>query len=160
MCHRGAARELSIGCLTEGRNDDRPGPLPHAMTDVATEKTALVVEDEMLFRLEICDLLEADGYAVVEAGSAAQALERLDGSVSLMVTDIRMPGAMDGLALVREVVGRRPDVAVVVVSAQVTPKPGDLPDDVIFVGRPFLESRIRRAVRDAVVSRSGGPASN
>lgn len=130
------------------------------MTDDPTVKTALVVEDEMLFRLDVRDILEAEGYAVVEAGSAAQALERLDSAVSLMVTDIRMPGAMDGLALVREVVRRRPDVAVVVVSAQVTPKPGDLPDNVPFVGRPFLESRIRRAVSDALVARSGGVASD
>ena len=144
----------------EERNDGLAGPLPHAMTHVETERTALVVEDEMLFRLEICDLLEAEGYTVIEAGSAAQALERLDGAVSLMVTDVRMPGAMDGLGLVQEVVRRRPDVAVVVVSAQVTPKPGELPDDVPFVGRPFLESRIRRAVRDAVLSRSGGAASD
>lgn len=130
------------------------------MTHVAIAKTALVVEDEMIFRLEVCDLLEAEGYAVVEAGSAAQALECLDGAVSLMVTDIRMPGSMDGLALVREVVRRRPDVAVVVVSAQMTPKPGDLPEDVPFVGRPFLESRIRHALRDAIASRSGGPRSD
>lgn len=140
--------------MTDGRNEGVAGPLPLAMTDAASARTALVVEDEMLFRLEVREVLEADGYAVVEAGTAAQALERLDGAISLVVTDVRMPGAMDGIALVREVVRRRPDVAVVVVSAQMFPKPGDLPDDVPFVGRPFLESRIRAAVGIAVASRS------
>lgn len=139
--------------MTEVRNDGRAEPLPNAMTDAANEMTALVVEDEMLFRLEVRELLEAEGYAVVEAGSAAQALERLDGAVSLMVTDVRMPGAMDGIALVREVARCRPDVAIVVVSAQMVPEPGDLPVGIPFVGRPFLESRIRAAVRDAVASR-------
>ncbi len=61
------------------------------MTDNPSATTALVVEDEMLCRLEVRDLLEADGYAVVEAGNAAQALERLDVAVGLVVTDVRMP---------------------------------------------------------------------
>lgn len=139
--------------MTGGRNDGPVASLPLAMTDDAPEKTALVVEDEMLFRLEVVDLLEGEGYAVVEAGSAAQALSRLDDAMSLMVTDIRMPGGMDGLALVREVARRRPDMAVVVVSAQVTPRPGELPAGTPFVGRPFLESSIRAAILEAVSGR-------
>lgn len=79
----------------------------------------------MLCRLEVRDLLETEGYAVIEAGNAAQALERLDDTVGLVVTDVRMPGQMDGLALAREVMSRRSDVAVVVVSAVVAPRPGD-----------------------------------
>ncbi|MFC6790970.1 response regulator [Methylobacterium komagatae] len=122
------------------------------MNNAPHAKTALVVEDEMLFRLEVRELLEAEGYAVLEAGNAAQALERLEGAVSLTVTDVRMPGAMDGLMLVQEVIRRRPDMAVVVVSAQVTPRPGELPDHVPFVGRPFLESRIREAIGQAVAA--------
>lgn len=136
------------------RNEGPGAPLPLAMTYDPSARTALVVEEEMLFRLEVRDLLEADGYVVIEAGNAAQALERLDGSVSLVVTDVRMPGPMDGLALVREVSRRRPDIAIVVVSAQMTPEPGELPDDVPFVGRPFLESRILASVRDAISSRT------
>ncbi|MBE7200001.1 MAG: response regulator [Parafilimonas terrae] len=116
--------------------------------------TAVVAEDEILFRLEVAEILEEEGYAVIEAVSAAQALERLDASVSLLVTDVRMPGAMDGFALAHEVSRMRPDVAVVVVSAQVTPGSGDLPDGVAFVGRPFLESRIRAAVRAAVTAKT------
>ena len=143
--------------MTMRRNEGSPGPLPLAMTDAPSAKTALVVEDEMIFRLEVRDLLEADGYAVVEAGNAAQALERLDHGVVLVVTDVRMPGTMDGLALAREVACRRPDVAVVVVSAQVRPRPGDLPGHVPFVERPFLESRFRDAVRRAEAARTPYP---
>lgn len=143
--------------MTDRRNDGAGASFPRPMPDDAPGKIALVVEDEMLFRLEVRDLLEAEGYAVIEAGCAAQALERLGAPVSLMVTDIRMPGAMDGLGLVREVARRRPDMAVVVVSAQVTPKPDDLPEGTPFVGRPFLESRIRAAVRDAVSGKATPP---
>ncbi|AIQ92421.1 response regulator [Methylobacterium oryzae] len=128
--------------------------MPLAMTDAPDAKTALVVEDEMLFRLEVRDLLEAKGYAVVEAGNAAQALERLDGTVTLMITDVRMPGTMDGLALAREVTRLRSDVAVVVVSAQVTPRPEALPGHVPFVERPFIESRFHAAIDRAVSART------
>ena len=138
--------------MTPRRNEGSGGPLPLAMTDAPNAKTALVVEDEMLFRLEVRELLEAEGYVVVEAGNAGQALERLDGAVTLMVTDVRMPGAMDGLALTREVIRRPADVAVVVMSALVTPRPGELLDHVPFVGRPFLESRIREAIGQAVAA--------
>jgi CheY-like chemotaxis protein len=143
--------------MTSGRNNGPRASFPLAMPDDAPEKTALVVEDEMLFRLEIRDLLEAEGYAVTEAGSAAQALARLDDAMSLMVTDIRMPGAMDGLGLVREVARRRPDLAVVVVSAQVTPRPEELPMGTPFVGRPFLESSVRAAIRQALSGRLRRP---
>ena len=92
-------------------------------------RTALIVEDEGLFRMEIADLLAAEGYDVLEAGNAAQALERLHGRVSLMVTDIRMPGAMDGLALAHAI--------------------ADLPAGAAFVERPFQESRVVAAIRRA-----------
>ncbi|MFC6791249.1 PAS domain S-box protein [Methylobacterium komagatae] len=154
---RGVAGRLPGRRMTMRRNEGPAGPLPLAMTDAPNAKTALVVEDEMIFRLEVRDLLEADGYAVVEAGNAAQALERLDDWVVLVVTDVRMPGPMDGLALAREVACRRPDVAVVVVSAQMRPRPGDLPGHVPFVERPFLESRFRDAVRRAEAARTPYP---
>lgn len=140
--------------MTMRRNEGPAGPLPLAMTDAPNAKTALVVEDEMIFRLEVRDLLEAEGYAVVAAGNAEQALERLDGTVALMVVDVRMPGTMDGLALAREVDRRRPDVAMVVVSALVAPRPGDLPDGIPFVARPFLEGRLHEAVGRAVAARN------
>jgi CheY-like chemotaxis protein len=53
--------------------------------------------------------LTAHGYAVIEAGGGAAALERLDagGVVDLLVTDLAMP-ALDGLGLIREARRRRP----------------------------------------------------
>ena len=120
------------------------------MSEHANHRTALVVEDEILLGMEVGDLLADEGYAVVEAASASEALLRIDDRISLVVTDIHMPGAMDGLGLAREVARTRPEVAVVVVSAHKTPGPGDLPEDAAFVGRPFLHSRIRAAIRAAV----------
>lgn len=119
------------------------------MDQTEPKRTALVVEDEVLFRMEVVDLLAAEGYEAVEAANAAQALERLDAGMSLIVTDIHMPGALDGLALAHAVAERRPNVAIVVVSARVAPAPAELPDGVVFVGRPFSESQFVAAIRRA-----------
>lgn len=124
------------------------------MNRATPQTTALVVEDEILLSMEVCDLLGEDGYATIGVTTAAEALRRLDDAVSLVVTDIHMPGAMNGLGLAREIARLRPDVAVVVVSARTIPTPSELPEGVAFVGRPFLESRVRAAVRVAVANKS------
>ena len=67
--------------------------------------TVLVVEDEVLVRLMICEELRERGLRVIEAVTADQAAEVLQSSteVDLIVSDIKMPGRLDGLALARHV---------------------------------------------------------
>src|SRR5579859_8218969 len=77
----------------------------------------LVVDDEPRLRRVLVRLLEGDGFVCREAGSGVEALEALDSQpVPLMLSDVRMP-LMDGVALLREVVKRWPDTAVVMVTA-------------------------------------------
>jgi len=61
----------------------------------------LVVEDEFLLRMEAADMVKAAGFEVVEAGNADQAIEILEArrDITLVFTDIQMPGSMDGLKL-------------------------------------------------------------
>ena len=71
---------------------------------VTTRRWAvLVVEDEILVRLTMADCLRAAGYVVVEAANATEALAVLTSGepVDVIFTDVRMPGAMDGLMLAR-----------------------------------------------------------
>jgi CheY-like chemotaxis protein len=60
--------------------------------------TILVVEDEVLLRMVIADNLRNSGYTVLEASNADEALEvlRHSSGVTVVFTDIRMPGSMDG----------------------------------------------------------------
>lgn len=62
--------------------------------------TILVVEDESLIRFGLVDILETEGFATREAASAMQAIEILkaDEAIDIVLTDIEMPGSMDGLA--------------------------------------------------------------
>jgi PleD family two-component response regulator len=63
--------------------------------------TILVAEDEVLVRMVIADNLRSAGYTVVEASNAHEALELLRNSVDvrLILSDVRMPGTIDGVAL-------------------------------------------------------------
>ena len=83
---------------------------------VADVETVLVVEDEVLVRLVIAGYLRDCGYRVIEAGNAAEALkvlEREDARVGVVLTDVEMPGEMDGFALARWLRRERPDIDVV-----------------------------------------------
>jgi len=63
-------------------------------------KKVLVVDDEPLIRYEAVDALEAEGFDVLEAGSADEALVILQSNhVDAVFTDVNMPGSTDGLGL-------------------------------------------------------------
>ena len=65
------------------------------------KKTVLVVEDEVLIRLYLSEEIRAAGFTVIEAASADEAFEVLKSrnDIDLVLTDIRMPGTMDGRQL-------------------------------------------------------------
>ena len=86
--------------------------------------TILVVEDDVLTRMAVSEELREHGYAVIEAASSDEALSVLQGptQVDLLLTDMRMPGAVDGCGLARHVHTALPFVKIVMVSGQ-TPEP-------------------------------------
>ena len=83
-------------------------------------KTILVVDDEVLIRMALAGTLRAAGWTVVEAANADEALRILDAgmAIDLLITDLRMPGMMDGRGLVTAWRGRTGRSPVIVVSAE------------------------------------------
>ncbi len=77
----------------------------------------LVVDDEPLVRRSLVRLLEAQGFACLEAGTGREAIDRLDdvGEIPLIVSDMRMP-ELDGLGLLEHVRDRFPDTSVIMLS--------------------------------------------
>ena len=73
------------------------------MTEVTP--IVLVVEDEMVLRMRAVDIVEDAGFVSIEAVSADEAIGILEGrdDISLLFTDIQMPGSMDGLKLAHAV---------------------------------------------------------
>jgi len=83
------------------------------------QPVVLIVEDEVLIRLSVSDFLRNEGFTVIEAGSAREALTVLQArsDVSVVVTDIHMSGALEGLDLIREIRRSFPAVKIVTASA-------------------------------------------
>jgi two-component sensor histidine kinase/ActR/RegA family two-component response regulator len=99
----------------------------------------LVVEDEMMLRMRAVDIVEDAGFCSVEAVNADEALSILESrsDISLLFTDIQMPGSMDGLKLAHAVHDRWPAIKIILVSGQVSPSEAEKPADSRFFGKPL-----------------------
>lgn len=115
--------------------------------------TVLVVEDELLVRIDAVLQLEDLGFDVLSTGSADEALQILDKyPVHIVFTDINMPGQMNGLDLAKEVQSRWPDVAVVVTSGRLVNE-AELPDGSMFMLKPYaVTDMIETVQEDAIAS--------
>jgi CheY-like chemotaxis protein len=104
--------------------------------------TILVVEDETLIRLMVADALRAAGFEVIEAANADEALAILESQppIDLVFADVRMPGTMDGVGLMKLLRETRPNLKLAVASGCSPDWPSpNLVDD--FVGKPYDVAR-------------------
>lgn len=109
------------------------------MTSLSTPPNVLVVEDEMVLRMRAVDIVEDAGFKAVEAINADEALSILESrsDISLLFSDIQMPGTMDGLKLAHAVHDRWPSIKIILVSGQVRPSEKDQPAESRFFGKPL-----------------------
>ena len=111
----------------------------------------MIVDDEPLIRMYARQIVEEAGYSAVEAANADDALQLLaEDGVTAMVTDVQMPGSMDGLELARSVKASWPEIAVIVMSGRRLPRPSELPENTHFLSKPFSEQRLVDVLADAV----------
>ncbi len=101
---------------------------------------ALVVEDDAAIRnlaTAVLEETELDVVACDSAEAAISVLERSGHHVALLFADVRLNGAMDGIALA-EAVGRRwPDVRVVLTSGYDKRSAGPIPAEVVYMQKPW-----------------------
>ena len=119
------------------------------------EPKILIVDDEPNVRLMYRFALEGSGYEVYEADSAAKGLDQCKARQhDVALLDLRMPGGMDGLELLQEMVNLKIRTPVIMISAH-----GDAPDVVTamklgaidFLQKPILPGELRKIVRDVLV---------
>jgi two-component system response regulator FlrC len=81
----------------------------------------LIADDEEGIREFLSDALEHDGHETVKAPDGLSALDQLHArSFDLLITDLRMPGSLDGIDLLRTVKAEQPEVEVIVLTAHGT----------------------------------------
>jgi two-component system, response regulator PdtaR len=110
----------------------------------------LIVEDELLIRMDSAEAIEYAGFEVIQAGSADEAIVILTvrPDIHVVFTDIQMPGSMDGLKLARFVRDRWPPIKIVATSGLLPVEEDDLPAGSIFLPKPYRGAEIVAALRE------------
>ncbi|MEJ1977589.1 MAG: response regulator [Acetobacteraceae bacterium] len=115
-----------------------------------TRARVLVVEDEFLIRLTLSEVLADEGYDVLEAetGDAALVLLENDPSISVLLTDVQLPGSLDGRALVQRVRQTIPDLPVIYMTGRPDSMTGQATGArEMYVAKPYLPSDICAAIQ-------------
>ena len=109
----------------------------------------LLTDDQFIVRMDTADILAQAGFSVVAAADADEALSILQTrtDVDVVVTDVRMPGQMDGCNLAGVVRERWPAIGIVINSGKGRPPDDRMPDGVPFLPRPLSAEQLLRAVR-------------
>jgi CheY-like chemotaxis protein len=123
------------------------------MTSVVKRAVILVVEDELLIRMNAVEMIE-EAFEVIGAASADEAITVLEGRLDIAVvfTDIQMPGSMDGLKLAAFVRDRWPPIKIVATSGQVKLGLDDLPAGGRFLPKPYSPAEIMKTLRELIVA--------
>jgi CheY-like chemotaxis protein len=126
------------------------------IVDARSGKTpvVLVVEDEPLLRMLAVEVVEEAGFVAIEARDADEAVALLESrsDISVLFTDIDMPGSMDGIKLAHAVRGRWPPIKILLVSGQVRLQPSELPLSSRFVRKPYRAAAMVEELRSLIGS--------
>ena len=124
--HISAYSEVGIGSTfrlylprsRQGSAIEVPQPPALAEPEHGRGETVLVVEDNLGLRQVLLRQLTAGGYRVIEAGDAREAVEKIESGVAidLLLTDIVMPGGMNGRELADRAAALRPDLKIILTS--------------------------------------------
>ena len=115
-------------------------------------QTVLIVEDEVLIRMSSAATLEDAGFRTLEAGSSAEALEMLlaNTDITVLMTDVRLPGEMDGLDLVELVRRNHPAIRSMVVSGTTSARDAGNAGALGFLSKPYMAHSLVHAMNNLV----------
>jgi DNA-binding NtrC family response regulator len=117
-------------------------------------KTILVVEDEAFLRrliIEVLNELDVQIVALPSADAGYDLLEKKAGEIALLVTDIRMPGRLDGVDLANIVCKKWPHINVVLTSGYDGERLVKLNQPAPFLHKPWTIDALQDAVVKALI---------
>ncbi len=119
----------------------------------ARRPVVLIVEDDFLIRLHAAQIIEDAGFDVIEASNADEAIAFLEArsDITVLFTDIQMPGSMDGLKLAAAVKGRWPPIKIVATSGLVDVRWDDLPEGGRFLPKPYDPAQLTATLQELTV---------
>jgi CheY-like chemotaxis protein len=132
---------------------------PRAGKIMPTEKIILIVEDDEQVRAVIAEMLLSEGFKVMAAANASDALDILRDTaqpIHLLLTDIAMPERLNGFGLAQRAKQLRPDLPVVYASAYFS----DAPWQELGLGygpmlvKPFKSQELIGTIRDTLQGKS------
>lgn len=158
--HLQAYSEVGIGTTIKvylpcAQQEAPPAPAPAAMPS-AGKGTVLLVEDEVLVRALVNDVLTMFGYTVLAASNGMEALEivdRLAPDVDLLLTDVVMPGGIGGRQLAEQLRAQRPSLKVLYMSGytdDAVVRHGIVEADTAFIQKPFTAVALARKVKEVL----------
>ena len=118
------------------------------VSSAQARRTILVVEDEVLLLQLLSEELEEFGYRVVPTMRGDEALSELRAapdSVDLLITDIRLPGTLDGWAIAEEARRIKPDLPVIYVTGFSANAPREVPGSIMIPKHYRLATIIKAA---------------
>ena len=124
----------------------------------ATSRLILVVEDEPTVLEFLCEILQYEGFATEAMESADRAWDFLQAraaDVALLLTDISMPGTLNGASLSNLCGERWPSLPIVVMSGFETPESSGVRYPVTFIRKPWTIGQILDCVEGALKSAQG-----
>lgn len=133
---------------------ERAQQVGHGEMDTSA-RTVMVVDDLEAIQVIVREMLEECGFHVLTAADAADAMltaKRFLGQIDVLVTDVQMPGA-DGIALAREMKASRPGMAIVVMSAALSPtitKKHVASVDAAFLWKPFTKTELLLKIEESL----------
>lgn len=117
------------------------------------KKIILLVEDHVLFRMDVAELLTNSGFDVLDANDATDALSLLkirDDEIDLLFTDIQLPGGLDGVELAHYFRSRFPLKPILVASGKMDMIADDLPAGTRFIRKPFDATFVLSHIEDLI----------
>ncbi len=122
------------------------------MKSDGSPSVVLVVEDELMLRMRAVDIVQDAGFEPLEAINADEAIGILESrsDISVLFTDIQMPGSMDGLKLAHLTHTRWPHIKIILVSGQIAVTSADKPEDSKFFPKPLEISQMVLQLQEMV----------